>query len=300
MKRRQARSWGVAVTLFAAVGCGSSGGNKTGAGGAGAAATGGGGGTATSMRTTLLVDFDGSDNNLDPTDPTATPSPSDTLFPTLLQAESVGYDILVIPSGTTVDSPTGSALSGYSAVVWYTADMDGQNGTLSAGQEAVVEAWLDHGQKTLLVFSEQLVQALGKDDWTTPETNAFLSNYVGAAGDAVDNLADMTYDAKGAAGTPFAGQTFHVVADAPISSTADEVNPKAGTETLVTVMDDPDGSGTARAVPVIVGRKHVGAAGTSTVVYVGMPIENVQVIANDNTAGQLFHAVLVFAGLASP
>ena len=63
----------------------------------------------------------------------------------------------------------------------------------------------------MLVFSQQLFFGLGVDDWTTPETNVFLSNYIGAAGDAVDNLADVTYAAKGAAGTAFAGQAFQVI-----------------------------------------------------------------------------------------
>ncbi len=152
----------------------------------------------------------------------------------------------------------------------------------------------------MLVFSQQLFFGLGGDDWTTPEKNVFLSNYIGAAGDAVDNLADVTYTAKGAAGTAFAGEVFQVISDTPIGSTADEVNPKSGTDTLVTVSDDPDGSGTKHDVAVVVGRKHVGAAGTSTVVYVGMPLENIQMTAKNSTSAQFFHAALVYAGLESP
>ncbi len=307
----------MALAVLLGAGCGSSSGTKTGTGGAtgggggnggaggngasaGSAAAmgggGGGGGSATASKV-LLVDFDDSDNNVDATDTTA--SPSDSLFAGLLQGENLRYDTFVVPEGAMPSTPAAAALAGYGTLVWYTGEQSGRNQTLSAAQEATVEAWLDQGQKTMLVFSQQLLQGVGRDDWTSPETNVFLSNYIGAAGDAVDDLADVTYEAKGASGTPFANQLFQVIADTPIGSTADEVNPKTGTDTLVTVSDDPDGSGTKHDVAVVVGRKHVGAAGTSTVVYVGMPVENIQAAPNKATAAQFFHAALVYAGLAS-
>lgn len=302
-------SWSVALALVLVAGCGSSGGTKTGTGGAGgssgttggnagsAAGTGGGGGSASASKI-LLVDFDDSDNNVDPADATA--SASDTLFAALLQGESLHHDTFVVPEAAMPSTPAMAALAGYGTLVWYTGEQSGRNQTLSAAQEATVEAWLDQGQKTMLVFSQQLLLGLGHDDWTSPETNTFLADYIGAAGDAVDDLADVTYQAKGAPGTPFANQLFEVISDTPIGSTADEVNPKAGTDTLVTVSDDPDGSGTKHDVAVVVGRKHVGAAGTSTVVYVGMPVENLQTGTNKATAAQFFRAVLVYAGLVAP
>jgi len=302
-------SWTVALVLLLVAGCGSSGGAKTGSGGTSGTGAGGtsgsagrgtamgGGGGAAAPSKILLVDFDDSDNNVDPAD--ATPSPSDSLFATLLQGESLHYDTFVVPEAAMPSTPAMAALAGYGTLVWYTGEQSGQNQTLSAAQEATVEAWLDQGQKTMLVFSQQLLLGLGHDDWATPETNVFLSNYIGAAGDAVDTLADVTYEAKGASGTPFANQLFEVISDTPIGSTADEVNPKPGTDTLVTVSDDPDGSGAKHDVAVVVGRKHVGAAGTSTVVYVGMPVENVQTAMNKATAAQFFHAALVYAGLAA-
>ena len=89
---------------------------------------------------------------------------------------------------------------------------------------------------------------------------------------------------------------FQVINHVPILSTADAVNPKDGTDALVTGMIDPDGNG-VQPLPVVVGRKSVGTAGTSTVVYVGIPIENIQMTGANNTAAQFFHAVLQYAGL---
>ncbi len=309
MNPSKATSWVLTVAALLMVGCGSSGGAKTATGGttgggaggesgaAGKSAAMGGGAGSAPVSKVLLVDCDDSDNNADATDTTA--SPSDSLFAALLQGENLHFDTFVVPESAMPSTPAAAALAGYGTLVWYTGEQSGRNLTLSAAQEASVEAWLDEGQKTMLVFSQQLLQAVGRDDWTSPETNVFVSNYIGAAGDAVDNLADVTYEAKGASGTPFAGQLFDVISDTPIGSTADEVNPKAGTDTLVTVSDDPDGSGAKHDVAVVVGRKHVGAAGTSTVVYVGMPVENIQAAVNKATAAPFFHAALVYAGLAA-
>ena len=108
----------------------------------------------------------------------------------------------------------------------------------------------------------------------------------------------MSYSGTGVAGTAFAGQSFHVIKDSPIGSSADVINPKTGTESLVTVVENPDGQlAAATAVPAVVGRKHVGAAGTSTVVYVGIPIENILMTTGNNSAADFFHSTLVYAGL---
>jgi hypothetical protein len=65
----------------------------------------------------------------------------------------------------------------------------------------------------------------------------------------------------------------------------------------VTVTENPDGQLlAAQAVPAVVGWKHVGAAGTSTVVYVGIPIEDVLVTTGNNSAADFFHSTLVYAG----
>ena len=61
--------------------------------------------------------------------------------------------------------------------------------------------------------------------------------------------------------------------------------------------ENPDQALTAAAaVPAVVGRKNVGAKGTSTVVYVGIPLEDVLMTTGNNSAADFFHATLVYAG----
>ncbi len=257
----------------------------------------------TSAASTLLVDNDASPNNSDPTNTTATASTSDTLFTTLLTNESIAYQPFIVPSGAPTTSPTTADLKNYSTIVWYTgANYGGDDPTLSDVQEAILADWLDQGGHTLLMFSEDLVYDRKMGDWdTTAETDDFLANYIGAMGDADDgDLNHVTYTASGVAGTAFASESFKVVKDSPIPSTGDIINPTTGANPpvkLVTVMSDPDGTGTPIATAIAVGRKNVGAAGTSTIVYVGMPIEDILMTTGNNSAADFFHATLVYAGL---
>jgi hypothetical protein len=252
--------------------------------------------------TTLLVDNDGSANNGDPTDTTLPASSSDTLFASLLQGESIGFNTFVCDqstAGATAADPSLSTIMNYSTIVWYTGPSYGNNVTMSPSQEAILEGWLDAGNRTLLIFSENLVYDNGNGYWNEGEPDEFLATYLGAAGDAADgDLDHVSYTATGATGTAFAGEAFHVIMDSPIASTADVINPATGTDTLVTVVENPAAQLTAAtAVPAVVGCKHVGAAGTSTVVYVGMPIEDVLKTTNNNTAADFFHAALVYTGI---
>jgi hypothetical protein len=57
------------------------------------------------------------------------------------------------------------------------------------------------------------------------------------------------------------------------------------------------------AAPIVVGRKHVGGTtatnGTSQVVYVGLPLENVLQTSGNQTAADLFHLTLRYSGLTT-
>jgi hypothetical protein len=263
--------------------------------------------TVTGATNTLLVDNDGSSNNEDPSDATNPQSTSDALFATLLQGEGLGFDAFVADetiAGTTSATtpsadPSASTIAGYTTIVWYTGSLYGVHQTMSPSQEAILSSWLDAGGHTLLIFSEDLFSDNGIGDWITPETDAFLADDVGAAGDAADgDLDGVSYTATGAAGTAFAGESFDVTKDYRIGSTADVINPAAGTDALVTVTENPDHAlAAAQAVPAVVGRKHVGAKGTSTVVYVGIPLEDVVMTTGNNSAADFFHAALVYAGI---
>jgi hypothetical protein len=259
--------------------------------------------TVTSVAaTTLLVDNDASANNVDPTDTTAVPSASDTLFPSLLSGEGILFNSFVAPVPSTPgtpNTPTTADLTNYTTIVWYTGASFGTFQTLSPAQKAILESWLDQGGHTLLMFSENLVYDLGVADWVSPETDTFLKNYIGAAGDADDgDLSHATYNATGITGTVFAGEVFQVIMDQPIESSADPINPAIGTDALVTVVENPDQQlSAATAVPAVVGRKTVGTAATSKVVYVGIPIENILKTTGNNTNADFFHAVLRYVGL---
>lgn len=235
---------------------------------------------------------------------TAVPTASDTLFPNLLQHEAVAFNSFVVPYPATglASVPASADLSGYSTIVWYTGEAYGDpKMTVTPAQQAILEAWLDQGNHTLLIFSQNMVYDLRMGDWnSTPETNTFLTNYVGAIGSSNDGdaLHNATYNVTGATGTPFAGQIYQVITGSPLSSTGDVINPATGTDTLATAIENPDNVLDAPVpVAIIVGRKSVGAAHSSKVVYAGMPIENVLMTVGNNTAQQLFHAALVYTGL---
>jgi hypothetical protein len=254
--------------------------------------------------TTLLVDNDDSANNANPTDSTLPQSPSDTLFASLLTGEAIPFNTFIVPIPAdpgTASTPTTADLTNYTTIVWSTGASFGEFQTLSAAQAVILESWLDQGGHTLLMFSENLVYDSGIADWVSPETNTFLKNYVGAAGDADDgDLNNATYNATGIAGTVFAGEVFQVVSDTPIEDSADPINPATGTDALVTAVENPDQQlAAATAVPVVVGRKNVGTAGTSKVVYIGMPIEDILKTTGNNTSADFFHAVLRYVGLKS-
>lgn len=262
--------------------------------------------TVTGVASTLLVDADYGENNQDTTNANATPSASDSLFPTLLAHETVPFNTFVVPVPATglAGTPASADLTGYSTIVWYTGEAYGDpKMTVTPAQQAILDAWLDQGNHTLLIFSQNMVSDLRLTDWSGPETNTFLANYVGALGSSNDGDAvhNATYNVAGATGTPFAGETFNVIADSPLNSTGDVINPASGTDTLATIVENPD-SVLAAPVPVaiIVGRKSVGAAHSSMVVYAGMPIENVLMTTGNNSAQQLFHAALVYTGLKTP
>jgi len=251
------------------------------------------------MPMTLLVDADQSSNNEDPTFPL---SYSDALFQVGLTTGGIRYQTFVLPSAGVAPGPAFAQLQRFTTVVWYTADATAQ--LLSAEQQGALAQWLDTGQKTLLIFSENLLADIGAGGaWTAPNDDAFLTTYLGAAGWAADGDADVTgtgalslkgrtYLVDGAAGTPLAGMQFEIFGNTPLESTADLVNPGPGTTVLATTDADPAGTGSNSATPIIVRR----SVGTSTIIYAGLPIENVDG-APRNTSSELVRAILQSAAL---
>ena len=295
----------LAVMALGAAACGGAAAGTASGGLGGAAAAGGnagaggrGGATVAAMPMALLVDADQSSNNEDPTFP---PSYADALFEVGLTAGGIRYQTLIEPSAGP-EQLSFAQLDQVSAVLWYTADATSR--LLSDDAQSTLARWLDGGGKTLLIFSENLLADVGAGgQWTAPNGNQFLRAYLGAAGWAADGEQDVgatgplslrgrSYTVDGVAGTPLADMHFEVFGNTPLESTADLVNPGPGTVILATTDADPAGTGTNGATPVIVSH----AVGTSTVVYAGLPVENIDG-APLNTGGDLIRGILQYTAL---
>ncbi|MBI5813274.1 MAG: hypothetical protein HZB27_12170 [Meiothermus silvanus] len=253
--------------------------------------------TVTAPHTVLLVDDDGSANNSN-TGSTDL-SVSDTLFRNLLTAAGVGYDVFVAPADS--NGPTFDQMKGYAKVIWYTGKAYGANGfgTLSNVDELSLKAYLDQGNRELLLFSPEYPYDIGAG-WTSTNSDTFFANYLGAQGGKEDpnsntaggGLNHKSFSVTGVTGAVTAGDGYTVQKDTPLPTYTSAINPASGTDTLLTAQADPDNTGTDHPVAVATGRKGVGAAGSSKVVYVGITFENLfeTVTGNANKAkllGQL-------------
>ncbi|PZA05800.1 Ig-like domain-containing protein [Meiothermus sp. Pnk-1] len=235
--------------------------------------------TVTAPHTVLLVDDDRSDNNSNTGSTNL--SVSDTLFRNLLTAAGVGYDVFVAPANG--NGPTFDQMKGYAKVVWYTGNAYGGSGygTLSSADELSLKAYLDQGSRELLLFSSEYPYDIGAD-WTSTNSDSFFANYLGAQGGKEDpnshtaggGLNHKSFSVAGVAGTVTAGDAYTVQKDAPLYTYTSAINPASGTDTLLTAQADPDNTGTDHPVAVATGRKGVGTAGSSKVVYVGITLEN--------------------------
>ena len=278
------------------------GGNTSGNNGGNNGGNGGGTGTdvllGSSTATTLLVDNEWASSAGVPN----TTTPSYELFTGLMNAANFNYDTIV---DVTDGNPTYADLQLFDSVIWFSAYTYNPSGgvdfSVSPEQLQILTTWLDLGGKTLILYTCNLIYDIGTKNWNGPETNTFLTNYLGVVGDAADMSSDVngslnhgSYTLTGAG--PFTGDTWSIAANTPISDTADGVNVSAGTDILATVQADPDSAGSDIAnVPVVVGRKNVGAKGTSTVVFVGTTIEDITPLVYTNA--DIFNGLLTYAGI---
>ena len=240
----------------------------------------------TEPKTILLVDDDRSANNSAPSNPSATPSASDTIFKAALDALAPtvgGYNVYVVPTGA--DGPSFDAIKDYATVIWYTASNYGgpaNVSTVSSADEINLKAFLDQGKRKAIIVSNSYIYGLGSN-WAAI-TNSFLNDYIGGVGAKADVLNRVAFTASGVTGAVTAGLSLSVAKDTPIDTFTSVVNPAAGTDTLITVQANPDGT-TTRAVAAVTGRTGIGTAGTSKVVYVGFALENiVDISANSKRA----------------
>ena len=222
--------------------------------------------TVTAPHTVLLVDDDYSTNN---SSGSTDLSVSDSLFRNLLTAAGVGYDVFVVP--THGNGPTFDQMKGYARVVWYTGNEF--NRTLTGADELSLQAYLDQGNRELLLFSPEYPYDIGAS-WTSTNSKAFFANYLGAVGGKEGGLNHKSFPVAGVTGTVTAGDAYTVQKDTPLFTYTSAINPASGTDTLLTTPADPTYSGTDSLVAVATGRKGVGTASSSKVVYVGITFEN--------------------------
>lgn len=238
----------------------------------------------TAPKTVLLVDDDCSANNQNPANPSATPSASDAIFRSILGALSVGYNEYVVPCAPS-NGPSFAQMKDYQTAIGYTGDEygGGNSGTVSSADEAGLKAFLNQGNRKVIIFADSYIYGLGSSATWISTTNTFLADYIGAQGAAADKLNGVGFTASGVSGTVTDGLSLDVASGTPIATYTDPINPKAGTDTLLTAPLDPDGGGSAATgdYAIATGRKNVGTSGTSTMIYLGFSFENIVDISND-------------------
>jgi hypothetical protein len=218
--------------------------------------------TVSSPTTTLLVDDDRSPNNNNATNPM--PSPSDVFYAAMLQ--NTPHDTFI--SGNADAGPTAAQLSGYDNVLWYTGDDFGA-GNIIPRNESDLTAWLNTGNKTLILASENFSSDHcfefddGCDDF------AQLAGIFGAS-----YLDGVPATLTGTPGTSTAGITVNLDPAVPEADNIDPLNLDAGALPLFTVLADPNSMG-MRQVPCASVRKHVGAASSSTFEVIGFGLVSI-------------------------
>ncbi|MHB8421104.1 MAG: hypothetical protein ACYDCL_23800 [Myxococcales bacterium] len=294
------------------------GGSSTGGTGSSSGSTGGSTGAATSGSTGggsggsssfLLVDNDGQSTDI-----------SLPLFKGWLNAAGIAYDTYVEPanSSDTADvDPSDPQLTGVNKIVYFTGDNYGTDAppTVSAAQQTLLQAWLDEGGKTLVLFSPGMPADFGQNRWTTAETNPFLTQYCGFAADNENpdwfngtTAVDLGYDqtayetVSGGSAAAFTGKTWTVVNDnqqnPSVRYYTSAVQPATGVVTLATLPADPAAAGANAPTAVVTLATKVGAKGTSTVLYVGLSVENLSnLIPGQNVQCDFLNAVQTAAAL---
>ncbi len=255
--------------------------------------------------TLLLVDNDGN------TAPSGNADPSLTLFQDWLGASVTTYQEPSDQSDLTDVDNANPTLAGIGTIVFFTGALE--NDTVSPAQQTSLQNWLNEGSHTLILFSPGLVYDTGVNSWGSSETNAFLTQVLGAAEDQddpdivtapmtdtpVDETASTIVTGSSAV-LAFANEQWTVTSGiSTVNYLFSVIDPVPGVDVLATVSADPGASATANApAPVVLGRKNIGTAGTSTVVWVGFTVEDIQAnLTGFNDLNDFFAAVQNYAAL---
>jgi hypothetical protein len=251
--------------------------------------------------------------NDDQFDPSTGTDPSQALFAGLMTAAAIPYSEYTNPfTGESFVSPSINDYvdGGVTTVIYFTgSNEDDPIDTGSGNNGDSLVQWLNaSGGHVLVLFSPGGGSYNGVNSWAGPETDEFMSLF--AQGDQPDPQDDVTstdiqsdtsVTVLGTSIGNFSGQSWTVSQGLTPTVTPlwEAINPLTATgsatfDTLATVSADNDtGGDTNTALAVIVGAKHVGTAGTSTIVYVGFPVED---ISSPTSQTALFGAIATYAG----
>jgi hypothetical protein len=216
-------------------------------------------------------------------------------------------------------APTFAQLQQYDLVVWFTGDNAGTGPVplVSPSQKAALTEWLDQGGKTLLLFSEYLVDRGVGDtsaSWTVPPTDPLLQVYLGVEGGVGDPDYRAPYDLNfyvpmdsmvyylvygtGAVSASFGTEKWEIAPRSGFTLNVDIVNPGSGIDTLASTPSAPTALANFEAA-VAIGNRGAGATASSTAVYVGLPLECVSSDLGGVGSAQLFFdGLLDYAGIA--
>ncbi len=239
-----------------------------------------------STASVLVVDDDHSDNNFNAgndygvTRPMPKVSPADEFYAAGLATRGVSFDTWIQPEHAW-DGGHGpltlEQIQRYSAIVWYTDRSFQQYDNITAGDDFALRRWLDLGNKKLVLLSENYVGYQVPTDWDMVQPDKGLAaDYIGVLGGADDGAVENGngFDFSGVAGQTTAGMSLRL----PMGTSETNlslINPKPGTQPLLTVRGDPDGT-TERDIAMATVRRNVGDAGTSTAAYVGFALVTVE------------------------
>ena len=246
------------------------------------------------------------------------PDTSLTFFEGWLTAAGIGFDVYQEPadgSDVTDLNPADPQLTGIDTIVFFTGSYAGDGApTVSPAQQTALQAWLNEGGKTLLLFSPGTPASIGQS-WVA-ETNTFLTQDCGFQMDSMDPawwnaLAAQEVPISKTASTlvtgsstvpAFSGKQWTAVNNKQVAKRYfynAVVQPEgSNVDVLATIQADPASSGANSAFPVAIGHNNVGTAGTSKVVYVGLPVEDISnLFPGQNVPCDFLNAIQSYAGM---
>ena len=232
----------------------------------------------------LLVDDDASDNNDTPGNAGAKLSAPDTTYRTLLGTLGAGYDTVVVK--TNQDGPSYDQMKGYSTVIWYKGPST-YNPKITTTDLSNMAAYLDDAAHRVILIAVNLFYC---SDWQAAPS-AFQKDVIGASkAGCVQSAENPTL--SGRSGAVTAGLSLRTALPNDGYHYLSLLEPAPGTASLLTVVANPDRT-VDHPVTIASGHKQMGASKSSTMVFVGFPLENI-VDVGTNSKQSLLSTLLAY------